>query len=62
MSKICELSSKNTVSAFTPEDAQRMVNLVRRAPYQDMVEAESASALLDRFVAFINAHFDVSED
>lgn len=42
---------------FTQRDAQGIVNLVRRAPLQNMDEAEVITGLLQRFVEWANAQF-----
>ncbi len=43
---------------FTEEDAIALVTLIRRAPLANMDEADAVRQLLDRFAAFINAHFN----
>lgn len=43
---------------MTEADFANLIRLARRAPLQNMDEAEAAAALLQRFAAFANAELE----
>jgi len=45
-------------SAFTPRDAQSVIQIARSAPLQNMDAAEAVNELLARFAVWANEHFN----